>query len=140
LTGYFQKGPQGARSAIDRIEQSSCDSITFGLLIVENGVIKEEMFPLITYFNKDRPNLCRDSVCQKFESTEELVKLFYNGSIEIKTDSLAGKTECYYSAVTYSLTPENNLRQTYTLDTYGEDDPCSKVDTYSEEFLRTSRP
>lgn len=140
LTGYFAKGSQGARSAIERIEQNNCDSITSGLLIVENGIVKEEMFPLSIFFNKDKPDLCKDVVCYKFEATEEALRLFYTGSVEIKTDNLPGRTECYFSVSNYSLTPEGNLKISYSFDAFGEDDPCSKVGIYSEEFARTSKP
>lgn len=123
-----------------RLGQNQCDTLAIGTLTVANNKVVDEMFPAIIYFDRNKPSLCKESVCYVFEADATSIRMYYSGSVEFKGSGLIDKFSCSYDFVDYSLTKKGDLKMSYQFVTYGSDDPCEKIKYHTEELPKFERP
>lgn len=140
LTGYFKvpKSSSSKSSTVMKYAQSGCDELDVGFIQIENGKVKEEIFPAITYVNKRSPQFCKNTTCSFFDDQDKYLRLYYSGSIEFKNP--LSDIICFYDYADYSVTPQGDLKIGYGIAADSDSDPCRKHQGYFEVQSRTSKP
>lgn len=127
LTGLFEGNSFNAKTAVDVLKQTNCDSLSLGRVIVENGKIIERFDDLITYQNKEL-DLCKAGRCRHtFEVSDNRLILFYQGRVRIPDTG----NRCNYDSVEYSMSQDKDLQLTYRFVSIDEEDPCHKLGKYT---------